>query len=50
MPDVLLDDVPVGAIFAECCAELRLIFNGSGMTESCHFQAKGLAATACAEL
>jgi hypothetical protein len=43
--DVLLDNVPMGTILAERCAELGFVFDRSGMMEPGHFEAEGLPAT-----
>jgi hypothetical protein len=43
--NVLLYHVPVRAILAQGCAELRLAFNSSGVVEARHLEAEGLTAT-----
>jgi hypothetical protein len=43
----LLDNIPMGAVFSERRAKVRLIFHCGSVMKSGHFQAEGLAATAC---
>jgi hypothetical protein len=44
--DVLLDNVPMRPILAECGAKLGLVFDGSSVVKTGSLKAEGLAATA----
>ena len=43
--NVLLDYIPMRPVRAKRGAELRLIFDGSGVMKAGHFKSEGLAAT-----
>jgi hypothetical protein len=47
--DVLLDDVPMGSVFAKCGAKLWFVLDSRRVVEASQLKAKGLTTTACAK-
>ena len=47
--NVRLDDIPMGPVLPQRCAELRLVFDCGRVVEAGHLESEGLTATACAK-
>jgi hypothetical protein len=47
--DILLLDVPLGAVLAEGCAVLGLVLDGRGVVKPGHFEAESLATATCTQ-